>query len=511
VGLWLTWAGVVTFVVAFGVWALHVLIDVPKSATPGWALGFVSFLVPGIAWSIEGVRKVAAPVLRTTVTVGGVAVMVLAVYLVVVVGLGDDPEGTEHRVVWLSMVAGGVAVALAGPVRSRLRDLTTSVTSIQRPSASAALENFGARMTRAVPMDELLLQLSETLHTTMGTLVAEIWTGEGGHLDRVISVPDRGSGRIVLEGPELDAVTGSRVNGTSWAAMWLPTLFDGLPDGAHVRAAPITHLGKLLGLIVVGRDAQDGTFTGDDDRLLADLARQVGLALHNVSLDSALQASLEELQVKNRLLEESRQRVVTAADESRRKIERDLHDGAQQQLAALAMRVQVARLQAHDPEALTEALDALGVLVQQATDELRELAHGIYPPLLRDQGLGAALRRAAVRSPLTASADIQTDRRFDPAVEAAVYFCCLEAIQNAGKYAGPDARLEVRLSEESGLLVFEVSDDGAGFDPSDVAESHGFVNMRDRVGAHGGEVTVSSASGGGTTVRGELPVPDRAD
>jgi signal transduction histidine kinase len=510
--LWTLWAIVVAAVVAFGLWALHVLVDAPHRLGSWWAAGALALAVPVLAIWVQPLRRAAAPVLRATVTVGGLVTMVLAVYLIVVVGLGDNVDGSEHRVLGLSMVAGAAAVALAGPVRSRLRDATRAAAGPMRPSAVSALDNFGARMTRAVPMDELLLQLAETLRETMAPLGAELWTGEDGTLDRTTSVPDHGPKRIELNRAEQAAVAGARVSGTSWVSMWLPSLLEGFgsAEGTHIRVAPITHLGNLLGLIVVARSEDAGVFAIEDDSLLADLARQVGLALHNVHLDSALQESLEELRAKNRLLQESRARIVTAADESRRKIERDLHDGAQQRLVALAVKLQLAKMQAGDPNALGRLLDDLGGEVTETIEEMRELAHGIYPPLLRDAGLGDALRRAADRSTMPTKADIQTDRRFDPAIEAAVYFCCLEAMQNAAKHAGPGAEITVRVSETSDHLVFEISDDGAGFDPSEVEESHGFVNMRDRLGAHGGELTIESTQSHGTTVRGELPVPAAA-
>jgi signal transduction histidine kinase len=508
VGLWLLWAAFVATVVAFVVWALHVLVDAPHRLGLWWVAGLIAFAFPAIAIWVLPLRRMGPPVLRATVTAGGLVTMVLAVYLIIVVGLGDDVDGSEHRVLGLSMVAGAVAVTLAGPARSRLRDLTRSTAGPVRPSASAALQSFGTRMTRSVPMEELLLQLAETLRETMAPEGAEIWTGKDGVLDRTTSVPDHGLGRIQLNKAELAAVAGARVSGTSWTSMWLPSLLDpfGSSEDTHVRVAPITHMGNLLGLIVAGRSEAAGLFEIEDDTLLADLARQVGLALHNVHLDSALQESLEELRNKNRLLQESRARIVTAADESRRNIERNLHDGAQQRLVALAVKLQLAKLKSADPEALGHILDDLGEEVGQTIEEMRELAHGIYPPLLRDAGLGEALRRAAARSTIATKADIHTDNRFDPGIEAAVYFCCLEAMQNAAKHAGSSAEVLVRLTETAHHLVFEISDDGAGFAPEVVDESHGFVNMRDRLGAYGGELSIESAPGHGTVVRGELPV-----
>jgi signal transduction histidine kinase len=278
----------------------------------------------------------------------------------------------------------------------------------------------------------------------------------------------------------------------------------------QVRAAMVAHLGELLGLIVVERPADDPPFTDDDDRVLAELARQVGLALHNVRLDSALQASLEELEVRNEELQASRLRIVTAADESRRQIERNLHDGAQQHLVALAVKVGlVKQLLDADRTTAEEMLDQLRGDVQDTLDELRELAHGIYPPLLRDRGLEAALQAAANRSALPVALMVtESVQRHPTETEAAIYFCCLEAMQNAGKHAGEHANLTVTVEEADGFLHFEVADDGPGFDPAAAAMGHGFVNMRDRLGAIGGTLEVDSAPGEGARVRGRVPVDD---
>jgi signal transduction histidine kinase len=241
--------------------------------------------------------------------------------------------------------------------------------------------------------------------------------------------------------------------------------------------------------------------------ITVDIARQLGLALHNVRLDNALQASLDDLQVANDELVASRARIVAATDESRRRIERNLHDGAQQHLVALAVKVGLVRqLLDADPVTATAMLDELRGDVQATLTELRELAHGIYPPRLRDRGLRDALVAAADRAPLPTTVDADGLGRYGPDLETAVYFCCLEAIQNAGKYAGPDASIVVRVGELDAALWFTVSDDGVGFDPAAVAESHGFVNMRDRLGAFAGDLEVTSGVGAGTTIRGSIPL-----
>ena len=159
-----------------------------------------------------------------------------------------------------------------------------------------------------------------------------------------------------------------------------------------------------------------------------------------------------------------------------------------------------------DPDTAMAMLDEFRGDVQAALEELRELAHGIYPPLLRDRGLTEALTSAVNRVPLPTTIELGEVGRYGTEVESAVYFCCLEAMQNAGKHAGDGATIAVAMGNGDGGLWFEVADDGAGFDPAAASESHGFVNMRDRLGAVGGELTVTSVPGEGASIRGSVPV-----
>jgi signal transduction histidine kinase len=324
-------------------------------------------------------------------------------------------------------------------------------------------------------------------------------------LQRAASVPDCGPARLIVDPAEAPVVARAGVCGPAWLAVWLPSLLDGRGDAA-IRVAPVAHSGELLGLVVVVR-RPDESFSDEDERVLAELVRQVGLALHNVRLDSALQASLDELRRKAEELQASRARIVAAADAERRRIERNLHDGAQQRLVALAVKLSlVRRLVDTDVEQTRGMLDQLREELKGAVQELRGLAHGIYPPLLMDQGLAAALGSAAQRASIPTRVEAGPLGRYPSEIEAAVYFCCLEALQNAMKHAGPDSTVVVRVWEEAGALRFAVVDDGAGFNAAAKGTGVGFVNMRDRLGAIGGSLQVESSPGTGTSVLGILPV-----
>jgi signal transduction histidine kinase len=220
-----------------------------------------------------------------------------------------------------------------------------------------------------------------------------------------------------------------------------------------------------------------------------------------------LQASLDEVRHNAEELQASRARIVAAADAERRRIERNLHDGAQQRLVALAVKLRLAsRFVDTDPEQTRSMLEELRGELKDAVEELRSLAHGIYPPLLMDQGLAAALGSAALRATIPTRVETGSIGRYPSEMEAAAYFCCLEALQNAMKHAGPEATVVVRVWEEAGALRFAVTDDGVGFDPAAKGIGTGFVNMHDRLGAIGGSLRVESAPGAGTNVLGVLPV-----
>jgi len=232
----------------------------------------------------------------------------------------------------------------------------------------------------------------------------------------------------------------------------------------------------------------------------------------NRTLEERVRSQVDAIQRQADELRASRARVVTAADAERRRIERDLHDGAQQYLVGLAANLRAAQdLIEREPDKARAILDELAGTVAQAMQEFRDLSHGIYPPLLQDRGLAEALANAARGLPIPARVDPDGTGRYDPAVEATIYFCCVEALQNSVKHGGAGATATVRLWEENGDVYFEVADNGAGMDPAAPPAGRGLVNIEDRVGAMGGSVEIDSAPDRGTTVRGTIPLrPDTA-
>jgi signal transduction histidine kinase len=454
-------------------------------------------------------RRAARRVSAAVFVVLGLAGLVAVVYAVVVLVLGRVPvEGERSLLLW-SMAASAVAVALAFPVRRALTAFGRRVVRSDRGAADDTIRNFGSRASRSVPLDDLLLQAAESLRTSLGLVSAELWTVVGDSLSLKISDPERRRPRIPLGVAETGSIAHSGVSGLAWLRVWLPGLLVDRGDEPVVRAAPFVNAGEFLGMLLVQRADGAPAFTEDEELALGELARQIGLTLHNAKLDSALQASLDEVRRQARELQVSRGRIVEASDTARRQIERDIHDGVQQHLVALAVKVRlIKQLQMKNPAKAAELLESLGGDLNDTLQELRDLAHGIYPPLLADKGLLEALASAARRAVLPTEVETVGLRRYSRVVEATAYFCCLEAFQNAGKYAGADVQVRASVREEGGALIFSVADDGAGFDPRVAAQGVGFTNMNDRLGAVGGTLRVESTPGVGTRVTGTIPLQE---
>jgi signal transduction histidine kinase len=297
-----------------------------------------------------------------------------------------------------------------------------------------------------------------------------------------------------LEEPALELYHAAPREGEDGAPHWLDSGGRGCPAPAAGAASCLAEAEAESGLRIA--IVCDWGFRDHPDFLQA-VASCVLSGLERQRLDAALATSLEDVAA-------SRKRLASAADDARRKIERDLHDGAQQQLVALRVKLGLAR-EALDrnPDDAGAMVDDLGPEVDEIIAEVRSLARGIYPPLLASAGLGEALRAAGQRSPVPVSVNANGVGRFPPETESAVYFCCLEGLQNAAKHAAGASRVGVELRHD-GALFFEVSDDGCGFSPMAAAQGSGITGMRDRLAAVGGELRVESSPGKGTQIHGRV-------
>ncbi len=406
-------------------------------------------------------------------------------------------------------VAPGVGAAATGalvwPLARRRADAAVErLVHGSRRTPDEVVRAFEAASGRNLPLSDLLVQLAESLVRSFVASEAAIWRVDDHTLVPWVAVPSREAAAIELDEPARRVLAGSGVVGRAWLELWVPDLLAAHPG--EVRVVPATHAGAVLGVVLVARVPGAERFEAADDAALAELGGRVGVVLHNRQLDAALQATLEDLRRTNEELRASRVRLVSTADAERRRIERDLHDGAQQHLVALAVNLRLADdAIADDPSVAREVLGTLGNDVRAAIAELRSLAHGIFPPLLMDAGIIEALRVAAERAAPGVTFTSDGVGRYAPEVETAVYFCCLEALQNAAKHA-PGSQVRVHVVEQDGAVRFTVDDDGPGLGGAAAAPGHGLSNMADRVGALGGTLEVGAAPEGGTRVAGAIPV-----
>jgi signal transduction histidine kinase len=406
-------------------------------------------------------------VISKTVVFGSLIVFITVVYLALVVGVGTA-AGNRRSPVLAALAAAVVALAFQ-PMRTRAQRLANRVVYGKRATPYEVLSEFAERIAGAYSSDDVLPQMAGMIAAGTGAERTVVWLRVGNELHAEAS-----SGEL----PE---------------ASVLPVTGHDLPVTANGETAvPVLHQGELLGAISI-RMPPSEPLSPAGERLVADVASQAGLVLSNVRL-------IEELRA-------SRQRLVAAQDAERRKLERNLHDGAQQQLVALAVKQRLAAgLVTKDPQQAAAMLATLQEETADALETLRDLARGIYPPLLADQGLVAAITAQARKGTVPVEVDADGVGRYPQDTEAAVYFCCLEALQNVGKYAQASLA-RVRLTAHGGELDFEVTDDGRGFDRQRTKLGSGLQNMADRLAALGGSLDVQSEPNRGTTIRGRLPVP----
>ena len=406
-------------------------------------------------------------VIRKTVVFVILAALIMAVALGMLLFLSTltfaVPEESERAAIAAATFVVGL---LAWPMWKLARRIADRVVFGGRSSPYEVLTQFAERVGETYSAEDVLPRMAEVLGRATGAIGARVWLRVGEDLRPEASWPaDAPEARAVPPEPETS-------------------------DPETSFAAEVRHRGDLLGTLGVVMPAND-PMNPSKERLVRDLAAQAGPMLHNVLL-------VEDLR-------ESRRRIVSAQDERAKKLERDLHDGAQQQLVALGVKMRLLDgLLEKDPAKGHELVAQLQAEAVDALDSLRDLARGIYPPLLAEQGLPAALeaqaRRAAVPTVL------ETDRigRYPQDVESAVYFCTLEALNNVAKYAEATST-KITLAQENGRLSFTVRDDGRGFDLGSSGGGTGLQGMADRLDALGGELRVESTPGGGTAVTGTVP------
>jgi signal transduction histidine kinase len=415
-------------------------------------------------------------VINKTVVFGTLAAFITAVYVAIVVGIGAAIGQGSKPNLGLSILATGVVAVAFQPVRERVQRFANRLVYGVRATPYEVLSEFSSRMAGAYESEYLLPRMARILAEGTGAGSAHVWLKVGNELRAEATWPGADDSPAL---PMKDDV--------------LPPM----PDASLVL--PVRHRDDLLGALSLTKLPGE-RLTPTEETLAADLASGAGLVLRNVRLTEELLARLDDLRA-------SRQRLVAAQDQERRRIERNLHDGAQQQLVALAVKQRlVAVLVGRDPEKAAAMMEELQADTTEALENLRDLARGIYPPLLADQGLAAALASQARKATFPVSIEAAHVGRYPQEAEAAVYFCCLEALQNVAKYAGA-THATIRLHEQDGQLTFEVTDDGAGFDSTKTSYGTGLQGIADRLSAQGGTLGVTSTPGEGTTVTGRLRVP----
>jgi signal transduction histidine kinase len=397
---------------------------------------------------------------------------VTAAYVVLVVGIGRLIGRTSATDIWLSVLATTIVALTFAPMRARAQRLANRLVYGETTSPYDVLADLGRRLAGALSPDDLLPSLARSAASGVGASAAEV--------------------RLVLP------------DGSERAVAW--------PDGAELDGdslvvVPVTNGADLLGHITVA-PRPGASLTRSQRGLITDLARQAAAPLSNVQLALQLEAQLDHISSQAAELQASRERLVRAQDDERRRIERDIHDGAQQQLVAVALELLAASRRA--PEPLSTELDVIRRHVGDILATVRDLARGIFPPLLAEAGLGATLRAHLAKTHPGAELDdrLPAGVRAGPDVEAATYFCCLEALQNVTKHATGATTVTVSLELVDGCLAFEVTDNGTGFDPdgASAAGGTGLQGMSDRLAAIGGQLEVRARHSGGTSVRGMAPI-----
>jgi signal transduction histidine kinase len=448
---------------------------------PGWVTLIQTVVIPSFALipiaigvSILRYRLFDIDVvINKAVLFGALAVFITVVYVAIVVGVGALVGSQASPV--LSAAAAAIVALAFQPARRRAQRFADRLVYGKRATPYEVLSAFSERVGQTYANEDLLPRMARALGEGTVAARADVWVRVGEEFRSGASWPEG-----TLSAPVRSIATAEPMSSPS-------SVFE-----------PVRHQDELLGGLSIEKKPGDA-ITATERKLVGDLAAQAGLVMRNVALTEQLLDHIEQLRA-------SRQRLVSAQDQERRRLERNLHDGAQQQLVALSVKLRLAeQLAERDPQKVKGLLADLQTETGDALENLRDLARGIYPPLLADKGLVAALESQARKSVVPVTVEANGIGRYPQDAEAAVYFSCLEALQNVSKYASA-SRATVSLSDGDGRLRFEVTDDGVGFEPSTASHGSGLQGIADRLAALDGEFEVRSSPGVGTTVTGTLPV-----
>ena len=419
----------------------------------------------GIAITRHGLYGIDSLISRALL-VGSLGVFITGVYVGIVVGVGAL-IGQQHPSVWLSVLATALVAVAFQPVREGLKRGVNRLVYGSRATPYEVLSNFASSMAGRYTTGELLPRIAQTVSECLGGARVQVWLGSGGRMT------------LEAEWPHVEEAG--------------PTALD-LEDAADLsalpgdRIVPVRHRGEVLGAITVGRSSTEPV-TPAEDEMLEHVASQTGLVLRNLRLVDDLQSS--------------RQRLVTSQDTQRRRLERDLHDGAQQSLVAIALMLRMAANQ-KDSDALKASVTQAADQLQAAIAELRELARGIHPAILTDRGLGPAVNSLVERCPIPVEVHNAVTRRLPAQVEGTLYFVVAESLTNIAKYAHATS-VTLALRDDANTVSLEVVDDGIG--GADSGSGSGILGLTDRVSVVNGTFTLHSPPGEGTTIGCVIPVP----
>jgi len=477
---WLAFLGVFLVIVLVLFFALVVTGVVSDEGTVS-GITFFAFII-GVFLGIPAVCGLAIlrhglweldVVVRKTVqygllVAGFIAAVALLAFLLPLLLFGLSSGAGD--VVDVPMIVIGALLAIGFIlVRSRAQRWANRIVYGKRSTPYEVLSEFAERVGGTYSTEDVLPRMAQLLGEATGARAARVWLRIANEMRAEASWP-----------PDVPSIRNVFVRA------------DELPDFGADDAFEVRHQGELLGALTVSMAAND-PMNPTKAKLARDMAAQAGLVLRNVRL-------IQDLR-------ESRRRIVSAQDERARTLERNIHDGAQQQLVALSVKLRLATgLLERDPTKARTMLEELQGQTTETLEDLRDLARGIYPPLLADKGLPAALEAQARKSPVPVTVQPDGVGRYTQDVESAVYFCCLEALNNVAKYADASS-VEIRLRQSDGELRFEVADDGVGFEPDATTHGTGLQGIADRLDALGGRLEIRTAPGEGTTLVGLVPSP----